>query len=91
MKWAFIGNRWLCLSLILLIPAGCGSQPMKHRHPCLPVLELEYVCEDVCEYARMDAELLVTADWVPCKRLLMRSRTAAFGDNMYKKSPVSSR
>ncbi len=71
--------------------AGCGSQPMKHRHPCLLVLELEYVCEDVCKYARMDAELLVTADWVPCKRLLMRSRTAAFGDNMYKKSPVSSR
>ena len=70
---------------------------MKHRHPCLPVLELEYVCEDVCEYARMDAELLVTADWlcrdptVPCKRLLMRRRTAAFGDNMNKKSPVSSR
>ena len=60
---------------------------MKHRHPCLPVLELEYVCEDVCEYARMDAELLVTADWVPCKRLLMRRRTAAFGDNMNKKSP----
>ena len=37
---------------------------MKHRHPYLTVLELEYVCEDVCEYARMDAELLVTADWL---------------------------